>query len=313
MDGTLTNLPNELFHICGNFMSETIKADVMKSRFKYFWRKYEKITYKIYIPINEYKKYNIEKMHQIIVLIYKILDNIKKFDNVININIVLIDVKKELGDGIVTANEVNSGCTSRYKNSEIKIAIWRKEEVFKVLIHELIHALGIDNVDESCAKDIKEKYNIAENPPLLFEAYTELIALIINSHICHYLSENKQIENIPIKIDLITLKNILLDEFKFSLIQLRKILHNGRNLFREFVQHTNTFSYYALKSILLYYHLFFGYDVFNDKRICRLLNDDFVRNHKEFIKKYIEANRGVEYNRSLRMTMPTHDILINIL
>lgn len=76
------------------------------------------------------------------------------------------DYKKQLPKNkVITPDDINSGSTTTYlgKNENGIIYIWRKEEILKVLIHELIHSFNID-----------------KNDPSPKEAYVELRALEAN-------------------------------------------------------------------------------------------------------------------------------------
>lgn len=76
------------------------------------------------------------------------------------------DYKKQLPKNkVITPDDINSGSTTTYigKNENGIIYIWRKEEILKVLIHELIHS-----------------FNINKNDPEPKEAYVELRALEAN-------------------------------------------------------------------------------------------------------------------------------------
>lgn len=79
--------------------------------------------------------------------------------------------KKRIPKKIFTEDDINSGSTSLFlegphakKNGEI--ILWRKEEVLKVLVHEIIHAFRIDEKDPSPK-----------------EAYVELRATIANIYL----------------------------------------------------------------------------------------------------------------------------------
>jgi hypothetical protein len=76
------------------------------------------------------------------------------------------DYKKQLPKNkVITPDDINSGSTTTYigKNENGIIYIWRKEEILKVLIHELIHSFNID-----------------KNDPEPKEAYVEVRALEAN-------------------------------------------------------------------------------------------------------------------------------------
>ena len=68
---------------------------------------------------------------------------------------------------VITRDTINSGMTVLNNNCKNgKIYIWRKEELLKVLIHEIIHSFNLD---------INDKYDC--------ETYTELHALLLNIYL----------------------------------------------------------------------------------------------------------------------------------
>ena len=77
---------------------------------------------------------------------------IKKFmknDKILHINLFLTDDIKQLdySKNEIGPHEVNSGCTTHFLNEPDKngkIFIWRKEELEKVLIHEMLHSFQLD-------------------------------------------------------------------------------------------------------------------------------------------------------------------------
>ena len=86
---------------------------------------------------------------------------------------------------------------------------FRKEELYKVLIHELIHYLKLDLVRKVEFPDYYKYFNIPQNTEIrLNEAYTEIFAVIFNSMINTNESE---------------LISVLNRELKYSLYQCAKI------------------------------------------------------------------------------------------
>ena len=77
---------------------------------------------------------------------------IKKFmknNKILHINLFLTDDIKQLdySKNEIGPHEVNSGCTTHFLNEPDKngkIFIWRKEELEKVLIHEMLHSFQLD-------------------------------------------------------------------------------------------------------------------------------------------------------------------------
>ena len=95
--------------------------------------------------------------------------------------------------GKLSHNNVNSGLS--YLNN---IVIFRREEMLKLLVHELIHALDIDNKYETLKdkQKILELYNINNSNLLINESYVETWAIIINVFLVIYEKKiNKTEEN----------------------------------------------------------------------------------------------------------------------
>lgn len=118
-------------------------------------------------------------------IIKKIIKRIKcmrhLFQNTkpLNLFICLTDYVKTIPPSKkLNADNVNSGCTLLYPNNENgEIYIWRREEVMKVLLHELIHAFRVE--DSWNNNDMKKNA----------EAYVECLALWMN--ILFFLEEHK--------------------------------------------------------------------------------------------------------------------------
>lgn len=106
-------------------------------------------------------------------------------DNAIDlkIDIVLSKHKKELSrrKGNIDEYNVNSGVTSFDSSlNEVKILIFRREEVAKVLIHELLHALQIDDKRHLANIDPISKYFGATSHLNINESFTEMYASLLN-------------------------------------------------------------------------------------------------------------------------------------
>ena len=185
----------------------------------------------------------------------------------LNIFIYLTDFKRIIPDNnytILGSYNVNGGFTTTCdKNSEI--VVYRKEEWFKVLIHEAFHNLGLDfskmNTNQFHSKikqifPINSKFNI-------FESYCEFWARILNSAFCSY----NVIDNKNDKDAFKTFLDFFIQiERLFSLFQCNKILKflgisyqnlyetdNGSHIAREnlYKEKTNVFAYYIVTAFLL--------------------------------------------------------------
>jgi hypothetical protein len=221
----------------------------------------------------------------------------KKCSQHLNIYIYLTNEMKNIPShkGPLTEICVNTAFTTSCK-TEAEIHIFRKEEWYKVLIHETIHCLGLDfsqfeqtDVNEYILSlfHIKSKVN-------LFETYCEMWAEIMN---VLFISHNSilEIENIHISIHK-TIENaehMLNNERRFSIFQCIKVLNfydlkykdllidkSSQNKYKE---ETNVFAYYILKSLLMF-HL-------NDfMEWCFIHNENSI----DFNKQDVENNM-IEY------------------
>jgi len=154
-------------------------------------------------------------------------------------------------DKILCSDNVNSGATSKSIN---KIMIWRYEEIYKVLIHELVHYYSLDISDhfitnkyDNLTEYIIKKYNI-KYFDIPNEAITEIKTLLINSlFVSYYTNYN--------------ISEILKYEMLFTLLQVSKILlYFSINKTceiglenKKINQLTAAFSYFYIKGSLIFY------------------------------------------------------------
>ena len=94
------------------------------------------------------------------------------------------------------------------------INLWRHEELYKVLIHELVHTFFFDFRDEINIEEyIRNTFNISfDSPVYIWESYTEFIAIIIHAI---YISKNVE-----------TVIKIISIEKYFNYLQCGKILNH---------------------------------------------------------------------------------------
>jgi len=130
-----------------------------------------------------------------------------------------------------------TSCETTTKKTPKEIILFRQEEVFKVLIHELFHALGMDFSNNhsqtiQSAQLIRHFLSVKMNDIRLFETYTETWACILNT-ICLLVWEN------PHKTHEILTKKIqkrFQNEQKFSLWQASKIIHYNQIYYQNFIK-----------------------------------------------------------------------------
>jgi len=174
---------------------------------------------------------------------------------------------------VLDENHVNTAFTTTCP-SDSEIIVFRKEEWFKVLVHETFHNFGLDfsgmNNDNirNCILNIFDVDSRVD----AFEAYTEFWAEIMNALFCSFYSlkfkqnTDEFLSNVEFYINF---------ERTYTFFQLVKTLQfmglkykdlyskteqskiNRENLYKE---KTNVFSYYVIKAILMNnYQSFLGW------------------------------------------------------
>jgi hypothetical protein len=197
---------------------------------------------------------------------------------------------RQTNDSSITLNHANTALTTAC-SPDSDIVLFRSEEWFKVFIHETFHSLGIDfsqmDVEES-NRQITQMF-LGCTPELdvrLYETYCEMWAEIINVLMISYFSKvdgdvfpkysgvgqtkrkrsksrNRRTSTPDISQMVSIAERHLQYERTFTMIQAGKVLkHHGmtyRDLCRgtpdlpKYRESTNVFSYYVLKSILMYH------------------------------------------------------------
>ena len=184
-------------------------------------------------------------------LLYHILEILKFMmsinDNKISfsLHIYLTDYKKSLSRGSYTPEGINSGATDRNNT----IIIWRKEDILKVLIHEIIHLLGFDNVEdnEDIINHYNKKYNLGNKKLKVYEAYTEIWALLIHSYYLALVTQKSLTTKITVKelfLDYVLIEKYWCNELGGKLLGFFKEREN-------IDKKTNTTSYYIIKTEIL--------------------------------------------------------------
>jgi hypothetical protein len=150
------------------------------------------------------------------------------------------------GDTFFDKEEVNGGaCWS--SPTDCDITVWRKEEILKVSIHELIHGLSYDYKQDTSeiVQHYQAKYGITSPKMNTFEAYTEIFAELIHCYLlarfiyvlhkkrnCYYLFHG-----------------FVATEILFSQLQSSKVL-SLLELNKDINKETNVTAYYLIKTEL---------------------------------------------------------------
>jgi hypothetical protein len=166
---------------------------------------------------------------------------------------------------VINVNTAYTYCCGGPKTKN-EIIIYRKEEWLKTLMHETMHAFGLDfcNLDgENIANIIKNVFPIKSDINLN-ESYCEFWAETFNILIIAFFSLK---ENQNIQTYITHVKQLIMYEKTFSIVQAIKILDHmnltykdlyknddvciyKRNFF--YHENTNVFSYYIIKCIIMY-------------------------------------------------------------
>lgn len=230
----------------------------------------------------------------------------------LDIFIYLTPYKKILNkvDKVIGVKNVNSGVTyACSKNNQI--CVYRKEEFLKVVFHEILHSLGLDNEmfkTNYFIKDMNQLFNV-KTTTNYYEAYTEFTAINFYIYFVSYISSRTMEEAYDLSNEFLT------REIYFSMYQMNKILrHNGltytdlllnknTHLYNE---ESNVFAYYILKTIMLYHntrmmHFFWKDDDIHLSRFIQNIsyNPTFIVETKQFEYKKLLFNN---LEKTMRMT-----------
>lgn len=193
-----------------------------------------------------------------------------------------ITLKKSLG-----LNEINSGVSLTHH----WLQVFRQEEIYKVLIHEILHNLQMDiNIPNLFDNDIKHIHISDKSHPIIInEAYTEVMSLYLYTIFIGIIN-NKDIWN------------IFIDEEKFTIYQINKIFkhYNIDNISyfskpNDFIQDTNIIPYYIIKYLLMLNMKYFVLSFGNKNQTEILIKQSLKKIFKLQIPKY------EIYDKSLKM------------
>ena len=181
----------------------------------------------------------------------------------LTIFIYMTSLKKELPKTtahILDQSNVNTAFT-RTCIPTSEIVIFRKEEWFKVLIHESFHNFGLDFADmnnNECHSKILRMFKVSSEVNL-FEAYTEFWAEIINACFCSFfILQNKN----DLNAFILNADFFINFERTYSFFQLVKTLDfmgltysdlyssQSRNI--KYKEKSNILAYYVIKTILIH-------------------------------------------------------------
>ena len=234
----------------------------------------------------------------------------------------LSSINKELPNNkstIIGPKNVNTGST--YRGNCNTINIWRKEEIKKVLIHEMGHGMEIEfgppfqNLEQENNYNqiiifLLNVFNIDKKTEIrIYEAYNEIWALIANTVFSAIETEIINIDNIKKKFI-----EYLQIEINFSLFQCAKIIdyfdfNNFNDFFSikgfsnqergksKYKQSSSILSYYIIKSALLYNINDFMFFCFKNNRdhFKIKFNNNSLNNFKKLIQNCLTDQKYINH------------------
>lgn len=215
----------------------------------------------------------------------------------------LLDTKRVFdNDTYFDKEEVNGGaCWS--SPVDCNITVWRKEEIVKVTVHELIHGLSYDYKHDTSdiIQHYQSKYDITSPKMNTFEAYTEIFAELIH---CYILT--KFINYLYPKVSPCNLFSFMVSiEHQFSQMQASKVLdllHHNKDVNKE----TNVTAYYLIKTeIYNDLHNFLTFCFNNNQTIIKIKDIPKYFNYLKRLKKVVKKNyktRNQYLQNTTRMT-----------
>ena len=207
----------------------------------------------------------------------------------------------------INANGINSAQTfdSLHVNSALtyvcqpinRMLIYRKEECFKVFLHESFHCFGLDfsiQNNDQIHQELHRIFNLDGSIELAaYESYTEFWAEVLNMMFnAFFISDDFRSFSL-------CFEGILNVEQCFSQIQVAKILLlTGTTLldFKNLVQKTHVFEYYILKSMLLFNtDAFFGWCIKTNPLFFKIKSNSdfmcFIRDHLPALKYIVPQEK----------------------
>jgi len=260
-----TYFPNKIVDKINKTNYEEYTFKLKKNKYNFIIKLYSENT----INIKNYILYI--KLILLLFISYKPID----YNKYCSITIYLTDFEKIINDIPVKPYNINSGFT--YGNN---IKIYRKEEWFKVFIHECIHLFEFDFHNYSYFSDMKKYFPIKSNF-LLYELYTEFWARIINISL---LSLHKSFPIFKKRFH-----KYLKMEKLYSAVTANKILNINNLDYRGLLkpntynEETNVFCYYILSSLLFYYVNDTMYFFVSHNKNILDFNNKYVNSFKKYI------------------------------
>lgn len=229
----------------------------------------------------------------------------------VDLYLYLTDLKKLLPAAqrqTIKLEHVNTAFTTGC-NVKTEIFIFRKEEWFKVFVHECFHNMGLDfDIAKSKSKQVLQSIFQLQSKCHLEESYCEMWAETINILLINAATKKSFEQCLPV------IERQIHQERIFSLFQAAKVLnHFGLgysdvidktpekgSLRSNYKETTEAFCYFVLKSILMFnFNEFIEWMFLNCKSIKfkenqlnKFVNELIVQKHNQII--YIKTLNGIQ-------------------
>ena len=181
-------------------------------------------------------------------LLCYILQRISKSERLLKITLVDYLGEKKLPSKpgkVLSSKHVNSGLTTFYKSeNRADVLVYRREEMCKVLIHELLHAHDIDSKYISSSSESNISSLFCLDRLNINEAFTDAFACILNVILYTFFEKG----------DMSRLNMNMRREIDFIKSQAHKVIsYTGYTgiCVRPIKEETSVMSYYVVKSVIL--------------------------------------------------------------
>lgn len=298
-----------------NFLSPRLQQKINQNIYwqtRYIFEAYNQlVTLDVFALSRNSKQHNNILYVVLFMIHYCSMVNKSNIRQTVNVRVILSKYRKALTKNkYIDEYNVNSGVTSIHRYSDIvDVLIFRREEVAKVLIHELLHAMGLDDKQHVNMSNSVSEYFGSQSHLNINESFTETYASMLNLGLASLVS----------KRGISHFKDLVANEKVFLRHQATKILHHSRFTVenghlkypQKYSESTNIISYYVLK-----YINFKNIDAF-----CMFLhNNQFhlneLNDYIQFLENNINQHKWAKFNdsndTSLRMScIDLIDILSN--
>jgi hypothetical protein len=194
----------------------------------------------------------------------------------LSIYIYLTDFKKRFptrkGDAL-DADHANTGMSYHCAKTN-DVVVYRREEWFKVLIHELFHAMGLSFIEsdmpagvDAAMQVVLQKMYAISHPVRVYETYCEIWARILNVVFACFANDGTSTTPLQLQVFMECVMEGLHANARFARQQCAKLLQyadlthdvmvnptpdNRALVAKKYRENTNVFAYYVLTCVLLH-------------------------------------------------------------